>query len=333
MKTKIAIFALLAATTGLHAQTSPLHSPGNQVNITADAALEGTETATVRRAYIDNGTVTLSGSSSWTLTDALYVGTTSGPNRGTLTIQDNALLVDARDNTINRTTMRAFGTLNLLGGTLVTNGFYFQSPPGTLNLNGGTIRAASAAYSSNFFQFFSGSSDLAIGKNGFTFDTNGFNITAQNKFTGDGGITKTGAGTLTMSGANTFKGDIAVRQGTLNFSNGFTLSDNDIIFTLNNNGICGKIAGKLTFTGETTVYLDFATDFDFSLNDYTYQLFTGNLIGDLNFASSDPHWTVNVLSFGGGTLKFELNAVPEPSTCLLLLGGAGALALRRRRVA
>lgn len=88
---------------------------------------------------------------------------------------------------------------------------------GKINFDGGVLRAT--GNHSNFVQPKSGSplSVLDIGPQGAFIDTNGFAIGVERSFSGTGGLTKQGEGTLTLSGfdTSTYLGATSVEQGTL----------------------------------------------------------------------------------------------------------------------
>lgn len=109
----------------------------------------------------------------------------------------------------------ARNTFNLNGGVLTTPrvGATSLTPTRLFNFNGGTLRAAGS--SATFFQGLSTASVLA---GGAVIDSDLHTITiAQNLLDGGGGggLTKLGAGTLTLSGANTYAGPTTVSNGTL----------------------------------------------------------------------------------------------------------------------
>lgn len=109
------------------------------------------------------------------------------------------------------------GTLNVNGGSLSTAELTSGSPVAfsTLNLNGGVI--AASASSVNFLH------DIFLAQvqsGGAIFDSQGFDITIpqalpSNGGDGSGGLAKLGAGTLTLSGLNTYVGPTIVGGGKL----------------------------------------------------------------------------------------------------------------------
>ena len=84
----------------------------------------------------------------------------------------------------------------------------------TFNFNGGTLQASASSTA-----FITGITTVNVQGGGAIINTNGFAETiAQNLSagsSGSGGLTKTGVGTLTLSGSNTYAGPTAVAAGTL----------------------------------------------------------------------------------------------------------------------
>jgi autotransporter-associated beta strand protein len=112
------------------------------------------------------------------------------------------------------------GTLTLsaantyTAGTTVTGGLInFNSASnfgtGAITLNGGGLQWATGTTTDV-------SARLApLGSGGGTFDTNGNNVTLASALSGVGGVTKIGAGTLTLSAVDTYSGATTVNTGTL----------------------------------------------------------------------------------------------------------------------
>lgn len=182
-----------------------------------------------------SGTFALSGAGAASNISQLIVGWNGANTSGTLTVaggaslgvNGNILLGDGGGGTmtVNGGSVMAGGlildngaagvvvdTLNLNGGTLSlgATGLSGNATTSTFqaNLNGGTLRATSA--------FAINSAPATLG-GVVTFDTNGLSITqnANSPFSGTGGITKTGVGTLNLNATNTYTGAVTVSGGTL----------------------------------------------------------------------------------------------------------------------
>lgn len=108
----------------------------------------------------------------------------------------------------------ANGTFNLAGGDLWANQIVDNGQTGgsVFNFLGGTLHAGVS--SPNFMPAFSGSVNVYPG--GAKIDTAGNDITiAAQLFDAGGGLTKLGAGTLTLSGINYYSGPTVVSNGVL----------------------------------------------------------------------------------------------------------------------
>jgi autotransporter-associated beta strand protein len=102
------------------------------------------------------------------------------------------------------------GTLNLNGGTVNANKISGGTGSATVNFNGGVLKAKKDE--SNLIE----NLDVAdVQSGGLKIDSNGFNVSTSQVLTGTGGLEKSGAGQLTLSGANTYAGTTTVAAGVL----------------------------------------------------------------------------------------------------------------------
>jgi fibronectin-binding autotransporter adhesin len=145
---------------------------------------------------------------------------TDNSDWGATTIQDTAnVTITGGINLAANST----GQLNLNGGTLTTSGItgHDYSTTAWIQFNGTQVIA-----SGNNATFLTvtgvggGSSTAFIGNGGALLNSNGFNIgiapVLANLSGNTGFVTKSGAGTLTLSGANTYTGSTNLNAGTVN---------------------------------------------------------------------------------------------------------------------
>lgn len=171
--------------------------------------------------YIGNqaggvGTVTVSSTtadiSTLTASDRIEIGSAG---TGTLNIAKGGLAVATRDTwlTVGST---ATGTLNLIGdatgrGVLETGSVIKGAGDATFNLDGGVLRARR-----DEANFLNGFLTQAIGSEGASFDTNGYEVGVMTAFSGSSSLNKLGAGRLTLSGNSAaFTGTTDIQAGTL----------------------------------------------------------------------------------------------------------------------
>ncbi len=144
----------------------------------------------------------------------------------------------------NNAASAVYGVINLNGGTISTGSIRkgtstiaASSTANVLHADGGTIKALTHANNSNFLL----GTFVNLKAGGLAFDTNGNTVGISNVMSGTGGLTKANtAGTLTLSGVNTYTGGTIVNGGTLALSVG---------------GGDGAIRGALTINSGASVNL------------------------------------------------------------------------------
>lgn len=110
----------------------------------------------------------------------------------------------------------------------------------TLSFNGGTLEYTGFAGATN--------RAITLGASGGTIQST-TNITLSGLVTGTGSLTKTGAATLVMTGANTgFNGGFTIREGSVQFSTADAIGGADQTVTLNGGTLEYTGAGALTWT-------------------------------------------------------------------------------------
>jgi len=156
------------------------------------------------------------------------------------------------------------GVLNLNGGTLtaasITGANYGGSGTQTLNFNGGTLTATASTNN-----LISGLTTATIQSGGATINDGGHVVAIAQSFEGSGGLTKAGGGMMTLSGTNSYAGPTTITAGTLQAGSLRSFGSNSAIFlsdvsgaTLDLNGFSqsvGSLSGGGIRGGNVTLGL------------------------------------------------------------------------------
>lgn len=242
---------------------------GEAVGATATVNVQGTSVVNFSNGTLANKSIGVSGRGTLNLTSGTInagVGLTIGKNAG------------------------SEGTVHLNGGTLDTASIAGGAGTSSVYLNGVTLRANAASTT-----FITGLTTADVDAGGFTVDTQFYPVTipqALNKGVDAGGITKTGAGSLTLSGVNTYVGNTTVSAGA------FILADNGgLKFAPAANGVSNKVTGaaSATFDGDFTIDTTsaaVASGNSWTLVDTTIKSFTSNFtVAGFDDADLDNRWT------------------------------------------
>ncbi len=143
------------------------------------------------------------------------------------------------------------GGTALAGGVLALDRTGALGSSGTISFTGGTLRYGSANVT-DYSDRFSNAAGQAI-----SIDTNGRDITFASALSSNGGtLSKSGAGTLTLNGANSYNGATTINGGTLKLGRNNILSADAVLTvaggSLNLNGFA-QTAGALSGSGNVTL--------------------------------------------------------------------------------
>ncbi|WP_312594009.1 autotransporter-associated beta strand repeat-containing protein [Comamonas terrigena] len=201
----------------------------------------------------------------------IRVGDGSGASSAWTATLDNVLAGSDGLKKTGAGTLVLNGSNTYSGGTTVAAGklsvgsdHNLGNTAGALTLDGGTVQVTGTAFSSN------GSRNWALGSTGGGIDiadaANSFTLSSA--LTGNGSLLKTGAGTLTLTGANNYSGTTTIDAGKLvasvaNLGSGAIINNADLELSqvsdatltqsLSGSGTFTKTgAGKLTLAGANT---------------------------------------------------------------------------------
>jgi autotransporter-associated beta strand protein len=247
----------------------------------------------------------------------VYIGNeNSGSSVGTYTLSGTGVLNVGNEVIVGRD--NGTGTFNLNGGTLNANKISGGTGSATVNFNGGVLKAKKDE--SNLIE----NLDVAnVQSSGIKIDSNGFNVSTSQVLTGTGGLEKSGAGQLTLSGANTYAGTTTVAAGALRIEKTglnaiVDATANTLVaeFTLTPVAgaypiLAGPLAGSQTFRADNLGANQQAT-FDRLTSTVTVtELVTGSTFASLYPAGSEATVGINGIK---NLMNYALGGTGESST-------------------
>jgi len=223
-------------------------------------------------------------------------------------------------------TLTLSGVNNYASGTFIDAGVLAVSADDNLGINFGGF-LGTLSFGGGTLQFLSGfttSRDVTLNAGGGTFDTNGTNATLAGTIGGTGGLTKIGAGTLTLSGSNTYGGGTFVNAGTLEIGSGGSITQsasltNSANFTVDGGGsatfgtVTNNAGGTITNNGTVTDDLNNAGTVT---NNGTY---VANVASNTGTITNNATWTGTIITSGTFT-----NAAAATVSGLVTNSGTGS---------
>ena len=246
------------ATVRIAAGGNSMTVSGSTVNVGAGGTFSCTSSmivgnnATAAAVNVNGGNVTVTGE---VATGVLVIANTTAAGSAVFTLTSGAVLNNSISGGLrfgSTSANTASSTFHLDGGIL-TVARVFEGEAGhtsTFNLNGGTIKTRTGTTTAATFM--EGIDTVNVRNGGVIFDTNGVDTTvgqalAHSAIGGDnandGGLTKDGPGTLSLTGANTYTGITKVNAGTLAVNGS----------SINNSNRLTIDGGQVQLTGAETV--------------------------------------------------------------------------------
>ena len=213
-------------------------------------------------AAVQPGNTLLNNSAAFPYTITSSAGNNIGGSGGLTKNNSGSVTLSGGANTYTGATTVNAGTLSV--GALANGGSpsdigAASGTPNNLVLNGSTLQYTGATAGTD--------RGATLGASGATveIDSSGIILTDSGVIAGSGSLTKTGLGTLALSGANTFSGGVTVSAGELDINNGGSSSANSAI-------------GTGTLTIGSGAIIDNTSGSDVTLLPNNAQVWNGNFI-------------------------------------------------------
>lgn len=289
------------------------------------AAFSGNITGSGTLTNLGTGSLTLSGNNNLTgavSSNTALIFSATGATRMTGVISGSASLTQQGNGVLT-----LGGANTYTGGTTVTSGLINFRSLGSF----GSMAAPNVTLNGGGLQWAAGTStdisgDLnAIGAGGATFDTNGNNVTFATALTGAGGVTKAGAGVLTLTQHNTYAAQTTINGGLINFNSLQNFGTTPPPIVLNGGGLQWAMGNVLDISPDLAPIGVNGAIFDTNSN--TITLATGLTgsggilkigVGTLILSPAEGYSGATIV--GGGTLQVD-SLLTSSSIVGVLAGG------------
>lgn len=186
-----------------------------------------------------------------TSTNPFYLTRTTTPAGASIALSGALKLLHTSGHTVLTGPQAHTGGTELAGGTLVLGSASALGASGTISFTGGSL-VFTAANTTDYSARFSTEANQAI-----RLDTNGQDVLLASALTSSGGsLTKSGAGTLRLSGDNTYSGGTTLHAGTLALESNTALGTGTITLsggTLRASLAPRTLANNVVFAGDVAL--------------------------------------------------------------------------------
>ena len=183
---------------------------------------EGATIVSANEFDFGNGTVDVDGALT---AKSIRIGTLSGKT-ATMTVSGGTVTNTSLATYIGYESGAAGALYLNEGGTLVTRNVYAEDGTGALVFNGGTLKANSSYYVTQYGGVIGNTNILSVvvEANGGTIDNGGFDIYLTKTLSGVGGIQLAGSGTTAITANQSYTGTTTVKSGTTISATGVTFA-------------------------------------------------------------------------------------------------------------